>query len=88
MAMQAFHHPLPLGTKILSVRGECDEMKAGVIRETGPNAVGEIVSAYQSDVLKVWFYGVVFGPSRVRVHMDEKYELDGKNPGYQLVSYP
>lgn len=70
-----FTHPLPLGFKIISIEGECDEGDDGP-RETGPNAVGEIISRAKFDSREGYSYRIVFQPSGVWVHIDQGDSID------------
>lgn len=70
-----FTHPLPLGFKIISIEGECDEGDNGP-RETGPNAVGEIITFAKYDSREGYSYGIVFQPSGVWVHIDQQDSID------------
>lgn len=62
-------HPWPLGMRLISVCGECDE-DDGAQRGTGPNAEGIIVSVDRFEE-QGWTYGVSFTPSGVHIVLDE-----------------
>lgn len=77
-SMAYVSHPLPLGTRILSVNGECDEGEmswdesgATVERKTGPNAELIVTSHLFLGGLQGWSYGVESMPSEVLVFLDE-----------------
>ena len=70
-----FQHPLPKGTRILSVLGECDRDGDDNERVTGPNAIGEVTDANHRTG-QGWSYDVVFQGSGVWVILDEHGELD------------
>lgn len=74
-------HPLPLGTRIISIEGEWDD-DDGTERYTGPNAIGEVMSNNQHDG-RGHVYGVLF-PNGTSVFLDQFGELD--QPGYQILT--
>jgi hypothetical protein len=67
--MPDINHPLPVGTRILSINGESDD-NDGVERHTGPNAVGVIDQVHMFDPCNAWTYSVHF-PNGTSVWIDE-----------------
>lgn len=78
MPMADVRHPLPLGTRVMSVNGEMDEGAMSwdesdtmVIRRTGPRAVGVVEGMEYSEESACWIYSVVFMPWETWVFLDE-----------------
>lgn len=69
-------HPLPLGTKVLSLRGEKADDENGDLQETGPNTVGKVISVDYSPHAQGWTYGIVFQPNDVWVFIDQLDSID------------
>ena len=68
-------HPLALGTKILSVKGEQDQDDDNTVRRTGPNAIGRVIAADHIPH-QGWSYGIEFSPSGVFVFIDQRDSID------------
>lgn len=78
----AITHPLPVGTRIISVEGENDSDEDRP-RETGPNAEGVIISSYQLPS-QGWTYDVVFPLSGAWVVLIEADPLNDPTK-YQIL---
>lgn len=68
-------HPLTLGSKVQTVRGETADDDNGDTRHAGPNAVGEVISVEHSPHRQGWTYGVLF-PGDVWVFIDQVDSID------------
>lgn len=64
-------HPLPVGTKLFSVRGEEDGTEDGAVRDTGPLAVGAVFAEPRENPVQGWTYPVRF-PNGTWVYLDER----------------
>lgn len=76
---------LPVGTRIVSIKGDHDSDGDDRPRHTGPNAEGVIDAVLLQDD-GTPYYSVVFEPSKVWVFL---YEEEVQNPDlYRIVSRP
>ncbi len=65
---------LPIGTRILSIAGECDQNDDASWNETGPNAIGVVQIADRHNDGEP-YYQVVFEESGCAVHLDQ-FEIE------------
>jgi hypothetical protein len=85
MATAKLRHPWPIGTKVLSLRGEQDHDENDMPRTTGPRAWGTVID--REDLARNgqgWSYGLEFKSSGVLVRVDEA-DLDAFPEGYIVV---